>query len=88
MLAPKLGQGAKFIIGGHAWAAVSEAAARCLIALGELRSLQNSAGGEGGGRFSTLLAVVAALAVREILGVVWRVVMAPMTKSPDGYALY
>jgi hypothetical protein len=87
-LAPKLGQGAKFILGGHAWAALSGAAARCVIALEELRSPQNSAGGGAGGRLSTVLAVVAALAVREILGVVWRVVMAPMTKSPDGYALY
>lgn len=58
-----------------------------MIALEELRSPQNSAGGGLGGRLSMLLAVVAALAVRELLGVVWRVVMTPLTKSSDGYAL-
>lgn len=75
-LAPKIEAGAKFVMGGNAWSAVLEEAHRWRLTLEELLSPKSKLGA----RLETVLAVVAALVARELLGVFVRAVMEPEKK--------
>jgi len=76
-LYPHLERGGKYILGGHAWSAVREGGESVMLAVQELQS----PGGANGGRLSTVLAVVAALLAREMLGFLVSVVREPVYKA-------
>ena len=76
-LAPQVEQAVKFVVGGNVLSALQEAAQRAAVALQELQAPESKAGA----RMSTVLAVVAALAARELLGMLVRVIMSPDTKE-------
>jgi hypothetical protein len=69
-LAPKVEQAARFVIGGHVITALRNVVDRAALELQDLRSPES----KGGGRFAMLLAAVAALVAREVLGFFVRVI--------------